>query len=123
MPKIPADIKEKSPKKLHFLLESTDKSKKSAPLGFRLASFRYLCHAICTVDVVAVLQDANKEMKEELTTAMHSELMEGEATQQEMKYLGICGAIKRGFSKEEALRKYGVSEEEYDTKGMEYLST
>ncbi len=45
MPKIPADIKEKSPKKLHFLLESTDKSKKSAPLGFRLASFRYLCHA------------------------------------------------------------------------------
>ncbi len=62
-------------------------------------------------------------MKEELTTLMHAELMEGEATLQEMKYLGIGGAIERGLSKEEACLKYGVSVEEYDTKGQEYLST
>jgi hypothetical protein len=62
-------------------------------------------------------------MKEELTTLMHSELMEGEASRQEMKYLGICGAINRGLSKKEACQKYGVSVEEYNTKGKEYLSS
>ena len=54
---------------------------------------------------------------------MHSELMEGEATFKEMKYLGVCGAINRGMTKEQALRKYGISEEEYDTKGMAFLSS
>ena len=61
--------------------------------------------------------------REELTTAMHAELMEGETTFQEMKYLGVCGAINRGMTKEQALRKYGISEEEYDTKGMAFLSS
>ena len=61
--------------------------------------------------------------REELTTAMHAELMEGAATCQEMKYLGVCGAINRGMTKEQALRKYGISEEEYDTKGMAFLSS
>ena len=60
-------------------------------------------------------------MKDELTTEMHAELMEGEATMQEMRYMGVLGAMNRGFSKEEALRRYGISEEEFDTKGKEYL--
>ncbi len=48
--------------------------------------------------------------------------MEGEATIQEMKYMGILGAMERGFSKEQALSRYGVSEVEFDTKGKEYLN-
>lgn len=62
------------------------------------------------------------ELKEELTTKMHGELLEGEFTEQQMKYLGICGAINRGVPKAEALRKYGVSEREYDTEGAQFLS-
>ena len=54
---------------------------------------------------------------------MHAELMEGEATVQEMKYLGVCGAMNRGLTKEQALRKYGISEEEHDTKGKAFLSS
>lgn len=62
-------------------------------------------------------------LQDELTTEMHSELMSKEVSRQEMKYLGICGAINRGMSKADALRKYGVSESEYDTKGQKFLST
>ncbi len=61
-------------------------------------------------------------MKDDLTTERHAELMEGEATMQEMKYMGILGAMERGFSKEQALSRYGVSEVEFDTKGKEYLN-
>ena len=39
-----------------------------------------------------------------------------------MKYMGVLGAMNRGFSKEEALSRYGISEEEFDTKGKEYLN-
>ena len=71
--------------------------------------------------VISIFADMKK--RDELTTAMHAELMEGEATVQEMKYLGVCGAMNRGLTKEQALRKYGISEEEYDTKGKAFLSS
>ena len=35
----------------------------------------------------------------------------------------INGTSVSGMTKEQALRKYGISEEEYDTKGMAFLSS
>jgi hypothetical protein len=51
--------------------------------------------------------------KDELTTAMHSELMEDFISEQDMKIMGVYGAMNRGIPKEEALKSYGISEKEY----------
>lgn len=51
--------------------------------------------------------------KEELTTEMHAEFMDGEISMNDMKIMGVYGAISRGISKTEALKKYGLTEEEY----------
>jgi hypothetical protein len=51
--------------------------------------------------------------KEELTTAMHAEFMEGEISAHDMKIMGVYGAIGAGSSKSDALKKYGISEKEY----------
>jgi uncharacterized protein YkwD len=52
--------------------------------------------------------------KEELTTAMHAEFMEGEISAKDMKIMGVYGAIGAGSSKSDALKKYGISEKEYN---------
>ena len=53
-------------------------------------------------------------MKEELTTLMHSEFIGNEIPLNELKIMGVYGAIKRGLSKQEALSEYGITEEDYD---------
>ena len=51
---------------------------------------------------------------EELTTAMHEELIGDEIPHFDLMVLSVYGAIKRGVSKQEALEKYGISEKEYN---------
>ncbi|MCD8208339.1 MAG: hypothetical protein LUD72_10415 [Bacteroidales bacterium] len=60
------------------------------------------------------MQEQDRKSGEELTTLMHAELMEGEMNQFEMRVFGAYGAMNRGLSKEDALRKYDLSEKEYD---------
>lgn len=54
-------------------------------------------------------------MAEELTTAMHSEFMEGEISRFDLNVMAVYGAMKRGLSKKEALEKYSMSEKTYDS--------
>ena len=53
-------------------------------------------------------------MAEELTTLMHSEFIGDEISLGDLKILGVYGAIRRGLTKNEALREYDISEKEYD---------
>ena len=53
-------------------------------------------------------------MKEELTTLMHAEFMEGEMSRFDLIVYAVSGAIERGIPKVEALKRYGISEKEYD---------
>lgn len=52
-------------------------------------------------------------MKEEFTTKMHSELIGKEISESDFKIMGIFGAIRRGFSLQEACKKYDVDENYY----------
>lgn len=52
--------------------------------------------------------------KEELTTAMHAELMEGEMTREELTLWAVKGAMRRGLSKEEACKRYGFTVSEWE---------
>ncbi len=54
------------------------------------------------------------KQEDELTTEMHAEFMEGEMTPYEMRVCGVYGAMGRGWSKKEALERYGLTEKEYD---------
>lgn len=53
-------------------------------------------------------------MEEELTTAMHAEFLGDEISAFDLSVMGVCGAIRRGVPKKEALLKYELTEEEYD---------
>lgn len=53
-------------------------------------------------------------MEDELTTEMHWEFMEDEMTREEFLVMAVCGAMNRGLTKAEALKKYGISEEFFD---------
>lgn len=61
-------------------------------------------------------------MKEELTTAMHYELLSNEVTNLDLRIMGVYGAISRGVSKHKALLKYGITEELYDNNIDEVLN-
>lgn len=50
-----------------------------------------------------------KPLKEELTTAMHSEFMEGEISQFDMRVMGVYGATVRGVPLADALAKYKMT--------------
>ena len=52
--------------------------------------------------------------KDEFTTEMHWEMMEGEVDRQEFLAWAAYGAIKRGLPKAEALSKYKISEEFFE---------
>ena len=52
--------------------------------------------------------------KEELTTEMHSEFIGNEISQFDLKVMGVFGATARGYSLEDALKKYGFSERGYN---------
>ena len=60
-------------------------------------------------------------MKEELTTKMHGEFLDKEITNEELNVMGAYGAISRGVPVTEALKKYGLSVEEYEKLKSKYL--
>ncbi|MBR1798306.1 MAG: hypothetical protein IJ761_00190 [Bacteroidales bacterium] len=45
-------------------------------------------------------------MREEFTTAMHSEMLEGEETPKDVAIMGVFGAMRRHQSLKKALREY-----------------
>lgn len=53
-------------------------------------------------------------MKDELTTEMHWEFMANEMTREDFLVMAVVGAMNRGATKVEALKKYGLSEEYFD---------
>ena len=53
-------------------------------------------------------------MEDELTTEMHWEFMEDEMTREDFLVMAVCGAMNRGMTKADALKKYGISEEFFD---------
>jgi hypothetical protein len=53
-------------------------------------------------------------MKEEFTTAMHAELIGKEISSYALNILGAYGAMSRGINKQTALKKYKLTEEEYE---------
>ena len=53
-------------------------------------------------------------MKDELTTEMHWEFMEDEMTREDFLVMAVRGAMNRGATKTEALKKYGLTEEFFD---------
>lgn len=53
-------------------------------------------------------------MKDELTTEMHWEFMADEMSREDFLVMAVVGAMNRGATKSEALKKYGLSEEYYD---------
>ena len=53
-------------------------------------------------------------MKDEFTTRMHSELLEGEMPLSELKLWAVFGALKQGKSKAEACVNEGLTVEEWE---------
>ena len=53
-------------------------------------------------------------MPDELTTEMHWEFMQGEMSQEDFLVMAVVGAMKRGASKADALKKFGLSERYFD---------
>ena len=52
--------------------------------------------------------------QDELTTLMHEEFIGHEISHEDFMVMAVYGAMKRGISKEQALAKYGITEEFYD---------
>ncbi len=61
--------------------------------------------------------------KEELTTEMHSEFIDKEIPKLDLYIMGVYGAVARGTSLEEALNKYGLTREQYETNIERVLSS
>lgn len=61
------------------------------------------------------------KMKEELTTKMHSEFLKDSVSGTELKVMGVYGAISRGVSREKALAKYGLTDNQYEKLKDKYL--
>ena len=53
-------------------------------------------------------------MKDELTTVMHAEFLEGEVSPTDLAVYAVFGAIRRGADKADACRDHGISVEYYD---------
>ena len=53
-------------------------------------------------------------MKDELTTEMHWEFLEGEMPREDFLVMAVVGAMNRGASKADALKKNGLSAEFFD---------
>ena len=54
-------------------------------------------------------------MQDELTTEMHWEFMQGEMTREDFLVMAVRGAMNRGATKADALKKYSLSEEYFDS--------
>ncbi len=53
-------------------------------------------------------------MQDEFTTEMHWEMMHDDMTREDFLVMAVRGAMNRGVTKAEALKKYGLSEEYFD---------
>ena len=65
---------------------------------------------------MATKRNNREPNKEELTTEMHYEFVgdHDEVSEFDFRVYACSGAIARGLSKMKALRKYNLTEEEYD---------
>ena len=61
--------------------------------------------------------------KEELTTEMHSEFIGKEIPKLDLYVIGVYGAVARGLSLDEALKKYGLTREQYEKNVDRVLSS
>jgi hypothetical protein len=62
-------------------------------------------------------------MPDELTTFMHEELIGNEIPHNDLMVMAVFGAMRRGIPKQDALKKYGITEEFYDNNLKRVLST
>jgi len=62
-------------------------------------------------------------MKDELTTKMHGEFLDKEISSKELKIMGVYGAISRGVSIEDALKRYSLSLVDYNKSNLAQLSS
>lgn len=61
--------------------------------------------------------------KDELTTEMHSEFIGEEISKFDLYIMGCYGAIARGVPLNDALAKYGLTREEYESNIDRVLSS
>lgn len=62
-------------------------------------------------------------MKEELTTDMHSEFIGSEIPKLDLYVMSVYGAVRRGSTLEEALKKHGLTSEVYEANIKRVLSS
>lgn len=61
--------------------------------------------------------------QEELTTEMHSEFIGKEIPKLDLYVMSVYGAIARGATLDEALKKYGLTKEQYEANIDRVLSS
>lgn len=61
--------------------------------------------------------------KEELTTDMHSEFIGSEIPKLDLYVMGVYGAVNRGVLLDDALKKYGITREQYEANKDRVLSS
>ena len=61
--------------------------------------------------------------REELTTDMHSEFIGSEIPKLDLYVMGVYGAVARGVSLDDALKKYGLTREQYEANKNRVLSS
>lgn len=54
-------------------------------------------------------------MQDELTTEMHWEFMADEMTREDFLVMAVVGAMNKSATKANALKKYGLTEEFFDS--------
>lgn len=67
-----------------------------------------------TNDMKTRIDDKGRPITDELTTLMHWELIGEEIPKFDLFVMAVYGAMRGGLSKQEALAKYNLTEEEYD---------
>lgn len=65
----------------------------------------------------------DKRRQEELTTDMHSEFIGSEIPKLDLYVMGVYGAVGRGLPLEDALKKYGLTREQYEANKDRVLSS
>lgn len=61
--------------------------------------------------------------KEELTTEMHSEFLGKEIPNLDLKVMGVYGAVARGVSLTDALKRYEITRKQYEQNVDRVLSS
>mgnify|MGYP000226320006 FL=1 len=68
------------------------------------------------------IEKKRKEMKEEFTTDMHAELLDGEISSFDLHVMAAYAQMCKGISKSEALKNNRLTEQEYDSNIKRVLS-